>query len=62
LNREDQFEEYTRRQYLAKKPMENPFGDPEVEATKFSELDVLTRVCSRFGWIAECALFKNEKK
>lgn len=39
----DQFEEYTRRQYLAKKPEANPFGEEE-QATKFDDLSVLTRV------------------
>lgn len=37
------FDEYTRRQYLAKAPQRNPFGDDE-EPTKFNDLDIYTRV------------------
>lgn len=37
------FAEYTRRQYLAKAPSRNPFGDDE-DPTPFNELDVFTRV------------------
>ncbi|KAI9839944.1 MAG: hypothetical protein M1819_000136 [Sarea resinae] len=37
------FDEYTRRQYQAKLPTFNPFGDDE-EPKKFSELDVFTKV------------------
>ncbi|CAK4031548.1 hypothetical protein DOTSEDRAFT_49448 [Lecanosticta acicola] len=37
------FDEYTRRQYLAKAPQHNPFGDEE-EPTKFNDLDVCTRI------------------
>lgn len=40
---EDQFEEYTRRQYSAKKPNANPFGDEE-QATSFADLPILIRV------------------
>ena len=40
---EDQFEEYTRRQYLAKKPSANPFGDDE-KPKPFLELDFITKV------------------
>jgi hypothetical protein len=39
----DNFEEYTRRQYLAKAPELNPFGDEE-EARKFPEMDVFTKI------------------
>jgi hypothetical protein len=38
-----QFEEYTRRQYLNRKPDANPFGDG-AEPMKFSTLDVFARV------------------
>ena len=37
------FDEYTRRQYLAKAPQRNPYGDDE-EPTKFNDLDIYTRV------------------
>lgn len=37
------FDEYTRRQYLAKAPARNPFGDDE-EAKKFAEFDVFTKL------------------
>ncbi|KAK4495556.1 hypothetical protein PRZ48_001221 [Zasmidium cellare] len=37
------FDEYTRRQYLAKAPQRNPFGDEE-EPAKFNDLDVFTRI------------------
>ncbi|USW47982.1 Putative Zinc finger, PHD-type, Zinc finger, FYVE/PHD-type, Zinc finger, RING/FYVE/PHD-type [Septoria linicola] len=37
------FDEYTRRQYLAKAPQRNPFGDEE-EPTRFNDLDIYTRV------------------
>lgn len=37
------FDEYTRRQYLAKAPQRNPFGD-EDEPAKFNELDIFTRI------------------
>ncbi|KAL2756142.1 hypothetical protein ACRALDRAFT_2027747 [Sodiomyces alcalophilus JCM 7366] len=37
------FDEYTRRQYLAKKPDMNPFGDEEIP-TKFTDLDVFTKI------------------
>lgn len=43
LYRPEIFEEYTRRQYLAKAPRRNPFGDEE-DAAKFNELDVYTRI------------------
>jgi hypothetical protein len=39
----DNFEEYTRRQYLAKDPELNPFGDEE-EPTKFTEMDIYTKI------------------
>lgn len=38
------FEEYTRRQFLAKAPKLNPFGDDETPA-KFADFDVFTKVC-----------------
>ncbi|KAK2760815.1 hypothetical protein FQN54_002053 [Arachnomyces sp. PD_36] len=37
------FEEYTRRQYLAKAPSRNPFGDEETPV-KFGELDIFQRI------------------
>ncbi|KAK5168443.1 uncharacterized protein LTR77_007013 [Saxophila tyrrhenica] len=37
------FDEYTRRQYLAKAPQRNPFGDDET-AVRFNDLDAFTRV------------------
>lgn len=40
---EGQFEEYTRRQYLAKKPNANPFGDKE-QPTSFAGLPIVIRV------------------
>lgn len=42
----EQFEEYARRQYVARKPgMPDPFGDEaEGAARRFVELDVFTRV------------------
>lgn len=43
LHRPELFEEYTRRQYLAKAPQRNPFGDGE-EPTKFNDLDIFMRV------------------
>jgi len=37
------FDEYTRRQYLAKAPARNPFGEEE-EPQKFNEFDVYTKI------------------
>ena len=37
------FDEYTRRQYLAKAPARNPFGD-EDEPYKFNDFDVFTKL------------------
>ncbi|PGG97530.1 hypothetical protein GX51_07282 [Blastomyces parvus] len=39
----ENFEEYTRRQYLAKAPSRNPFGDAE-EPIKFNDLDIFQRI------------------
>ncbi|PGG95142.1 hypothetical protein AJ79_10230 [Helicocarpus griseus UAMH5409] len=39
----ENFEEYTRRQYLAKAPSRNPFGDAE-EPIKFHDLDIFQRI------------------
>ena len=39
----DIFDEYTRRQYVAKAPTRNPYGDAE-EPIKFTEMDIYTRV------------------
>ncbi|KAF8418026.1 hypothetical protein EV426DRAFT_539875 [Tirmania nivea] len=40
---DDQFDDYTRRQFLAKRPKANPFGDGEQPAS-FADLPVLTKV------------------
>ena len=37
------FDEYTRRQYLAKAPERNPFGDEE-EPHKFDDFDIFTKI------------------
>jgi len=37
------FDEYTRRQYLAKAPQRNPFGEDE-EPARFADLDVFTKL------------------
>ncbi|KAI5285221.1 hypothetical protein KEM54_000741, partial [Ascosphaera aggregata] len=37
------FDEYTRRQYLAKSPSHNPFGDDE-EPRKFNDFDIFTKI------------------
>lgn len=37
------FDEYTRRQYVAKAPQRNPFGEEE-EPIKFGDLDIYTRI------------------
>lgn len=37
------FDEYTRRQYMAKAPTRNPFGEDE-EPAKFNEMDIYTRI------------------
>ncbi|KAG5299448.1 PHD finger domain-containing protein [Histoplasma capsulatum G186AR] len=39
----ENFEDYTRRQYLAKAPSRNPFGDAE-EPIKFHDLDLFQRI------------------
>lgn len=39
----DIFDEYTRRQYLARAPHLNPFGEEE-DANKFSEFDIFTKL------------------
>lgn len=44
MNRFDNFDEYTRRQYNAKSPhLDNPFGYEETPK-KFSEFDVFTKL------------------
>ena len=43
FNSPDIFDEYTRRQYLAKAPQRNPFGDEE-EPKKFAEFDVFLKL------------------
>lgn len=42
-SRYDNFDEYTRRQFLAKAPERNPFGDQEAPL-KFTEFDVFTKI------------------
>lgn len=42
-SRPELFDEYTRRQYVAKAPLRNPFGEDE-EPAKFSEFDIFTKV------------------
>jgi len=37
------FDEYTRRQYLAKAPQRNPFGEDE-EPARFADLDIFTKL------------------
>jgi hypothetical protein len=41
--RSENFEEYTRRQYIAKAPSRNPFGNEE-EPKKFNEFDVFQKI------------------
>lgn len=43
VHRPEIFDEYTRRQYVAKAPQRNPFGTDE-EPKKFSDFDVFTKV------------------
>jgi hypothetical protein len=43
LSSPDLFDEYSRRQYQARLPKKNPFGDEEAPE-KFSEFDVFTKV------------------
>lgn len=43
LYRPELFDEYTRRQYVAKAPHRNPFGIEE-EPEKFAEFDIFTKV------------------
>lgn len=43
LHSPDIFDEYTRRQYLAKAPQRNPFGDDE-DPIKFNDLDIYSRI------------------
>jgi len=42
-NRHEIFDEYTRRQYLAKAPARNPFGDEDTPK-KFADFDVFTKL------------------
>lgn len=39
----DMLDEYTRRQYVAKAPKRNPFGEEELPR-KFADLDIFTKV------------------
>jgi hypothetical protein len=43
MNSPEIFDEYTRRQYLAKAPLRNPFGDEE-EPANFNDFDTFTKV------------------
>ena len=47
LNRPEIFDEYTRRQYVAKAPHRNPFGVEE-EPAKFVDFDIFTKVGSNY--------------
>jgi hypothetical protein len=43
ITRPDIFDEYTRRQFVAKAPARNPFGEEE-EPNKFADFDVYTKI------------------
>ena len=43
IGRPEIFDEYTRRQYVAKAPHRNPFGEDE-EPAKFNDFDIFTRI------------------
>lgn len=43
VSRPEIFDEYTRRQYVAKAPQRNPFGEDE-EPKKFAEFDVFIKL------------------
>lgn len=43
MHRPDNFDEYTRRQFVAKAPARNPFGIEE-EPNKFDTFDVFTKI------------------
>ncbi len=47
-SRHDMFEEYTRRQFLAKAPEKNPFGDEE-QPVKFADFDAFKKVGSELS-------------
>lgn len=50
------FDEYTRRQYLAKAPEKNPFGDDETPL-KFADFDVFKKVsATAISTLRECKL------
>lgn len=40
----DLFDEYSRRQFLAKAPEKNPFGPAQDPPIRFADLDVFTKV------------------
>lgn len=40
----DLFDEYSRRQFLAKAPAHNPFGPADEPPLRFADLDVFTKV------------------
>ena len=49
---QDNFDEFTRRQYVAKAPTRNPFGTEE-EPKKFAEFDIFTKLrvlCQLSRW------------
>ena len=46
------FDEYTRRQYVAKAPHRNPFGTEE-EPAKFNDFDIFTKVYSSAFFVIE---------
>jgi hypothetical protein len=45
------FDEYARRQYIAKAPQRNPFGSEE-EPAKFIDFDIFTKA-STLSWLRE---------
>lgn len=44
IYRLDLFDEYTRRQFLAKAPAKNAFGPPEELPLRFADFDVYTKI------------------
>lgn len=45
----DLFDEYSRRQFLAKAPSKNPFGPADEPPFRFTDLDVFTKVSNVGG-------------
>jgi hypothetical protein len=48
----DLFDEYSRRQFLAKAPTKNPFGPVDEPPLRFTDFDVYTKVCRTCDYIA----------